>query len=222
MTIMERIISIATPYDCIVCGFEGSIVCGACKPIICPAVPSRCYICHASTQNYSTCHNCRRSSKLRRLYVRTEFSGAAKQLVYSLKFSNNQSAAEVVAYFMLQTLPKDFIALVTPVPTATSRLRLRGYDHARLISSKIAKALELKHISVATRLNQTRQVGSKRSIRVSQLNDAYRLGNIAIIKGANILMVDDVVTTGATLESIAAQLKLAGAKSVDAVVFSQR
>ena len=219
---MERIISIATPYDCIVCGFEGSIVCGACKPIICPAVPSRCYICHASTQNYSTCHNCRRSSKLRRLYVRTEFSGAAKQLVYSLKFSNNQSAAEVVAYFMLQTLPKDFIALVTPVPTATSRLRLRGYDHARLISSKIAKALELEHVSVATRLNQTRQVGSRRSIRVSQLNDAYRLGNIAIIKGANILMVDDVVTTGATLESIAAQLKLAGAKSVDAVVFSQR
>jgi len=219
---MERIISIATPYDCIICGFEGLIVCGACKPIICPAVPSRCYVCHASTQNYSTCHNCRRSSKLRRLYVRTEFSGAAKQLVYSLKFSNNQSAAKVVAYFMLQTLPKDLMALVTPVPTASSRLRLRGYDHAKLISSKIAKALELEHISVATRLNQTRQVGSKRSIRVSQLNGAYRLGNIAIIKGSNILLVDDVVTTGATLESIAAQLKLTGAKTVDAVVFSQR
>ena len=222
MTIMERIVSVFTPYDCIICGYEGLIVCEACLPAICPAVPSRCYICHASTIDFAVCAKCRPSSKLRRVYVRSELSGTPKQLVHGLKYSNVQSVAVIMANFMTQILPESSSSLIVPVPTATSRLRRRGYDHTELIAASISRVIGAVKVSALVRLSQTSQVGSRRSLRVSQLKDAYRIARTGSLVDAHVLLIDDVITTGATLESSAACLKDEGVKTVDAIVFAQR
>jgi len=222
MTIMERIVSVFTPYDCIICGYEGLIVCEACLPAICPAVPSRCYICHASTIDFAVCAKCRPSSKLRRVYVRSELSGTPKQLVHGLKYSNVQSVAVIMANFMTQILPESSSSLIVPVPTATSRLRRRGYDHTELIAASISRVIGVVKVSALVRLSQTSQVGSRRSLRVSQLKDAYRIARTGSLVDAHVLLIDDVITTGATLESAAACLKDEGVKTVDAIVFAQR
>jgi len=222
MTIMERIVSVFTPYNCIICGYEGLIVCEACLPAICPAVPSRCYICHASTIDFAVCARCRPSSKLRRVYVRSELSGTPKQLVHGLKYSNVQSVAVIMANFMTQILPESSSSLIVPVPTATSRLRRRGYDHTELIAASISRVIGVVKVSALVRLSQTSQVGSRRSLRVSQLKDAYRIARTGSLVDAHVLLIDDVITTGATLESAAACLKDEGVKTVDAIVFAQR
>ena len=222
MTIMERIVSVFTPYNCIICGYEGLIVCEACLPAICPAVPSRCYICHASTIDFAVCAKCRPSSKLRRVYVRSELSGTPKQLVHGLKYSNVQSVAVIMANFMTQILPESSSSLIVPVPTATSRLRRRGYDHTELIAASISRVIGVVKVPALVRLSQTSQVGSRRSLRVSQLKDAYRIARTGSLVDAHVLLIDDVITTGATLESSAACLKDEGVKTVDAIVFAQR
>ncbi len=222
MTIMERIVSVFTPYDCIICGYEGLIVCEACLPLICPAVPSRCYICRASTMDFAVCGRCRPSSKLRRVYVRSELSGIPKQLVHGLKYSYVQSVAVVMANFMTQILPDSSSSLIIPVPTATSRLRRRGYDHTELIAARISRVIGAVKVSALVRLSQTSQVGSRRSLRVSQLKGAYRIARPGSLVDAHVLLVDDVVTTGSTLEAAAACLKAEGVKTVDAIVFAQR
>lgn len=219
---MERFVAIVTPYDCIICGYEGLIVCEACLPLICPAVPSRCYICHASTIDFAVCTKCRPSSKLRRVYVRSELSGTPKQLVHGLKYYNVQSIAVIMANFMVQILPDSSSSLIVPVPTATSRLRRRGYDHTELIAAQVSKTVRTIKVSALVRLSQTSQVGSRRSLRVSQLKGAYRIARTGSLVDAHVLLIDDVITTGATLESAAACLKDEGVKTVDAIVFAQR
>ena len=111
--------------------------------------------------------------------------------------------------------------LIVPVPTATSRVRSRGYDHAKLLAKELAGAAQLKHESLLLRLCQTRQAGAKRQTRIQQLEGAFGLKK-QDIKGKHVLLVDDVVTTGATLEEAAKVLKQAGAKTIDAVVFAQK
>jgi predicted amidophosphoribosyltransferase len=77
-------------------------------------------------------------------------------------------------------------------------------------------------MTLLARRGQSRQVGARRMQRTTQLVDAFHPIRPSLIQGAHILLVDDIVTTGASLEAAARVLKQAGAKRIDAVVFAQK
>jgi ComF family protein len=223
MFITERLVGSIAPHLCIICGSEGSLLCDWCLPDAMPPVPSRCYRCHSLTDNSSVCKKCRPKSRLGHVWVRTEYDGHAKRLIHDFKFERAQAAAAPVARLMAEPVPYlDRQVIVTHVPTATSRVRRRGYDHARLLAGQLAKNLDLAYAPLLMRLGQTRQVGSKRSSRLAQLQGAFTVRKSGPIQGGHILLVDDIVTTGATLELAARVLKAGGAKSIDAAVFAQK
>lgn len=113
--------------------------------------------------------------------------------------------------------------LIVPVPTASVRIRQRGYDHAALLSRHLASTLGgCNWPGAVIRLGQSRQVGASRAQRHVQLKNAFLTRPSGALSGADVLLVDDVVTTGATLEAVALKLKQAGAKTVNAVVFAQK
>lgn len=112
--------------------------------------------------------------------------------------------------------------LIVPIPTATQRIRQRSFDHAKLLSRQLARNLKLETANALRRIGQSRQLGSRRSDRLVQTKDNYVVKDPRRIQGRNILLVDDVVTTGATLQAASQALKSAGAKSVDALVFAKR
>lgn len=181
-------------------------------------MPSRCYRCRRLTVEYATCRSC--TSRLRKVWVATEYTGVAKELLYVLKFGRARAGATPIARHItsvLPDLPKD--TLVTYVPTDTRRIRQRGYDQAELIAREIARLKGLGCRRLLTRTTHTRQVGATRAVRLKQLETAFLTTRHI---PAHILLVDDVVTTGATLEAIAAVLRQAGARHVDAVVFAQK
>jgi ComF family protein len=109
--------------------------------------------------------------------------------------------------------------LVVPVPTATGRVRRRGYDQARLLARDLSRRTGLPRIDCLARSGQTHQVGAGRERRLEQLRQAFRVRRAGAVCGRRILLVDDVVTTGASLESSARALLAAGAGRVEAITF---
>ena len=208
------------PHECLGCGCEGTLICTDCVSSL-SAIPGRCYRCRKISIGSLTCHNCRKQSRLKRVSVVTIYDGIAKDLVWKLKFSGAQAAAKNIAIIMNQQIEISREMLIVPVPTATSRVRKRGYDQAWLIARELSKLSGLKYANCLARVNQTHQVGAGRSQRLKQLTNAFRVTKPSLTKSAFILLIDDVITTGATLESAAKTLRLAGAKQIDALVFAQ-
>jgi ComF family protein len=155
--------------------------------------------------------------------VSTEYAATAKELVHVLKFGRAKAAAEVLAEAISDTLPYlPAETIITFVPSAPSRMRLRGYDHAKLIATTLAKQKNLPCLALLSRQTQVRQVGSTRAARFKQIKGAFRELNPSLIQDSTILLIDDVLTTGATIEEAGQVLKRAGAKQVNAAVFAHK
>lgn len=220
--IAEKIINVLAPHDCLGCGQEGALLCLACAHDVLP-LPDRCYGCLKLSKDGAVCTACRRRSPLRHVWVRAQYDGLPKDLVTALKFGRARVASKIIADLMAESLP--YIpaeTIVAAVPTATKRARHRGYDQGVLLARVVSSSKGLQYVPLLARMGQSRQVGADRKARKQQLQDAFRSVNVAKIKGADILLVDDIVTTGATLEAAATVLKKAGARSVNAIVFAQK
>ncbi|MCA9332574.1 ComF family protein [Candidatus Saccharibacteria bacterium] len=221
MRILEDILNILAPNECIVCQEEGTTICEQCSEQAIFPVPSRCYRCKKLTNDFAVCKKCKNSSKLSNVWVRSEYSNVSKQLIYKMKFDSNRQTAHDIARLDIEVLPyfpKDVI--VCPIPTATMRVRQRGYDHTMEIAKEISKITGLHKANLLVRVGKSRQVGARKEARINQLKDSFIVTKD--VKNRKVILVDDVVTTGGTLESAASELKRFGASRVYAVVFAQK
>lgn len=143
-------------------------------------------------------------------------------MVKEFKFEGKRAAAHTLATLTARAVPRlKPDVLVVHIPTATAHVRERGYDQALLLARAFAKERQLLHATLLSRTKQLTQHGAGRQDRLRNIQGAYTLCNPELIPGAHILLVDDVVTTGATLAEAARVLLQAGAKSVSAAVFAQ-
>lgn len=222
MSLVEKLIAWVAPQDCITCGNEGSLLCDWCKPDAIEPLPERCYNCLKVSSASRVCLKCRPKSKLGNVWAVAQYKGAAKALVLRLKYGRASSAAMIMAEYLDCTLPYfEPQTIITHIPASSNRVRMRGYDQAALIAQCLAKKRGLLHVRLLARIGQQQQVGANRKQRLEQLQNSFRAFKPGLLGRTPIVLIDDVLTTGATLETAAKALRQAGAKRISAAVFAQ-
>lgn len=152
-----------------------------------------------------------------------EHTGILRSAVVGLKYSSAFSTSDVLASRIISILPQFDLTIdtVVPVPLHTSRLRERGYNQAKEISTRVAEWTSLPHQPDAiTRIRSTRsQVGLDREERHHNMKDAF-VAQENLVSGKTLLLIDDVFTTGATLNACAEAALHAGAQQVIAITIT--
>lgn len=227
---MDSMVGWFAPTICVGCGTEGSSLCPICRHSEIIPFGERCWNCAALSPRAQTCQRCRINGSPRFIWIATDYDGLAKSLIQKYKFGCQRGAAAPLASIMAQTFwafnSKEHVQesayLVVPVPSASSRVRQRGFDHAMQLAKLLSKRLDLPISQPLLRVGQNRQVGTKRQQRLAQAQDSYKVFKPLDVTGRSILLVDDVVTTGATLQAASQKLRAAGVRHVDALVFAKR
>lgn len=220
---LEHIVAAVTPLECAICKIEKFMLCGVCTGHVIATLDSRCYLCNKLTSQHRVCKSCSSKSSLRRVWWLGVYDTPIfRTLIYQMKYQRRRAFAREFGNLLAESLP--FISektLIVPVPTASKRIRLRGYDQAVLIAEQFAMARQLKLVKALMRTNQVDQIGRKRAERFKQMAGSFQVNAPNIIKGAHILLIDDVLTTGATLETAAKLLRKSGARHVEAAVIAR-
>lgn len=195
-------------------------------------VPPRCAACgRACRAEAVVCSRCARRLAaaaplegagppgLDRAWSSAPHEAVARDLVAALKFRRLLSVAELIADRVHWLAPGALLSgALVPVPTAPLRTALRGFDPAAEIGRALARRADLPLSPCLARRGGGRQLGRRR---------AQRIGHPPLIQARgpvprSVVLVDDVLTTGATLASCAQALRRAGAVRVVAVTFSRR
>jgi len=149
------------------------------------------------------------------LFIAFEFCKEIQTMVHLLKYSRYLTFAEYFASSIRMRIPESVYDLVTAVPLNTVRYRERGYNQSALIAKSVANLLSVpfKEDILERTKNTISQTSLKREARKLNVQDAFRIKKS--MEGKRILLVDDVITTGSTLNECAKVLKKDNAGLVD-------
>jgi predicted amidophosphoribosyltransferase len=151
-------------------------------------------------------------------WAASRYEGVARELVAALKFRGRIPLARRAAEAIAAGAPPELLAgAVVPVPAAPWRLRVRGHDPAEEIGFALATRARVPFRAVLARSSGPRQVGRRRSDRLADPPAVRARARVP----PRAVLVDDVVTTGATLGACARALRAAGAARVVAVAFTR-
>lgn len=213
----EYIIGKLAPHRCLSCCKEGILLCIGCQGDI-RTDAFVCYRCKVPSFPASVCNTCKRSSPFDAVFVVGEYNDLLEQLIRALKFGRMRAAHRPLAELMEAALPSLGVepdaAVIVPIPTAASRVRIRGYDQVDLLARSLGRKLGVSIAHALHRRHNLRQLGASRSQRHTQAGAAFKVHRSGAVAGRTVILVDDVVTTGATMDAAARQLKDAGATRV--------
>lgn len=213
------LINAVMPHYCCSCGAIGEILCDHCKYDIIGECVVECIACGGPVARYGdTCKAC--VSPYRRGWMVGRHRDSIRELIGRYKFSGARAAGSTFGGLLHEALPElPADTLVTSVPTAPPHIRERGYDHAALIAKEFAHARKLPYSPTLRRLHTMKQRGASRKERLNQAATAFAA--ITPVRGGRYLLIDDVCTTGATLQYAARALRNAGADEVWVAVISK-
>jgi ComF family protein len=221
----EGVLNLLFPPRCVSCQRGGGWICPACHQEIEFIRPPLCPRCGQATSSPRTCPSCR-SAPLRIDGIRAVayLEDPLRTAIHRFKYSNLRSLAPTLGklasdYLAHNELPID---VTVPVPLHAQRLKGRGYNQATLLAREIHAALHIPLMAKSlVRVRSTDpQVGLNAKQRTENVRGAFRCTD-QDLKGRRVLLVDDVCTTGATLEACSIALQQAGARQVWGLVLAR-
>lgn len=229
--LIDGLTDILYPKACISCknklnAASEEIICKACWEKVRKNLPPFCHSCGRRLEkkniNKSFCPPCLKN----RLHFDRAFSpyiydGPIKELIHEFKYKNKDYLSRFLAKMMIDfakeyELPFNYFDYIVPVPLHKSRLREREFNQAELLGRHIADEFKKELLADAlVRHKPTRtQTELETAERFQNVKGSFSATNPGNIRGKNILVVDDVLTTGATSSEAALALKESGANIV--------
>jgi len=237
--ILDTILHWVFPVDCAACGHPAAdrrlpFFCRACWESITPIEGPACPQCGQPFDSpialaYSPGHRCRacreKPPRFDRALSPYRYEGVLEQAIHLFKYRRKDALAAPLADLMLawvDRLPP--VDLVMPVPLHPSRLRTREFNQSLLLADRIARRLGLplsfEHLE---RIRETKsQTALDRAGRARNVRRAFAVRNPDSLKDIRVLLVDDVLTTGATVNDCARALRRAGVASVTVLTLARR
>lgn len=229
--VASTILDVALPASCACCGRTGDPLCDACLESIPRITGPTCTTCGRPSDPtpqpagpISECASCRHAgSDLPTTRTSATFDGTIRLAIHALKYRDRPDVARPLAS-LLEEPAMAVTAGVTPVviPAALHPRRLdsRGYDQAKLLAMHLARDCGWELMDVVARIRDTdSQVGLGRAARRKNVAGAFRA--MERLDGLHVLLVDDVMTTGATLIEASRACRAAGAASVVATCLAR-
>lgn len=206
------------PPACLLCAdvAGGCGLCAGCQAQL-PALGSQqCPVCAAPTPGNLTCGRClQRAPRYDRVVAALEYAHPVDALVQSLKYRGGLSAARPLAWALAERIEREpYPDIVLPMPLAAERLVQRGFNQAAVIGRLVCRefGIALDHRTALRLRAGLPQASLPWKERTRNVRGVFACE--ADLTGKRVAVVDDVLTTGATLDSLAADLKRAGAQEV--------
>ena len=205
------------PLRCAGCGQLGVAWCQSCDRQLIRIHGRVCPVCGRGRQSSRVCPNCRTHPLPLRLRSYAAYDGPLLRALLHLKYRPNRRLAAVFATWLQEMLDREKweTEVVIAVPLAASRQRQRGYNQVELIALALSKTIGLPYDPRALqRIRDTpSQVGLDPAERWDNVCEAFSACP-GMVHGRSVLLVDDLVTTGATLAACASALLSGGAHQV--------
>ena len=214
------------PQICLACGSEGELICGNCQKSLPRIYPPICPRCGKPQASGILCPACiSKKSHIDAIRSPFKFEGVIREAIHQYKYQNLRSLTGLFGkllkdYWMQNPLP---VELVIPVPLHPRRFKERGYNQAAILAAEFGNIFHFKVLpSGLTRIKyvisqtQTKSVEERRE----NLKQAFVCRDSALT-GKEVMLIDDVSTSGATLNACAEALKTAGARTVWGLVLAQ-
>lgn len=152
-------------------------------------------------------------------YYHFERKGKVQKLLHQLKYGGKPEIGVLIGDWYGQELAdhgfENEYDLIVPVPLHQSKLRRRGYNQSEEFAKGLSKALDISHFNILKRVKSTStQTRKSRLKRWENVSNIFQVIDPELIDSKSVLIVDDVITTGSTLEACVNAVQSAGAKSV--------
>ena len=212
------LLDLLLPLHCLGCGREGDLICPSCRQSLPRIRLPLCQRCGATVREGNLCHSCLNYpltvDGIRSVFL---FQGTVRQAILQLKYRHLKALAVPLSQLLAEFLSSYPLKgeVLIPVPLYPKRLRQRGYNQASLLAKELNKLVGLPvEEDILIRVKDALPQARTRSAveRRRNVQDVFACHHP--LEDSQILLIDDVCTTGATLDACAITLKAAGASSV--------
>jgi ComF family protein len=207
------------PQWCVGCGKEGVLVCPACAQSLPIVAPPLCPLCGLSQPSGVLCPNCISwQASIDGIRAPFRFEGTVRQAVHQLKYRNIRSLSEPLAHLLIEYVNRHPVPgdVLVPVPLHTKRVKERGYNQSALLAAELGKLSGLPIVDDSLE----RRVATSPQARTATVDERRKNVSDAFVcrdqrlRDRQVILIDDVSTSGATLNACASALKQSGAASV--------
>lgn len=216
--IKDGILSVLFPLYCVDCGAEGAWCCNDCLEMIARTAVLNCPLCGKESPAGRTCARCANRISLSGLIAAASYADpGVRRLVKALKFDGALSVLPIINRLAVHgrgvvAAVVSSGAIAVPMPLHSKRERMRGYNQSEMLARALLPGFSREAGALKRIVNTAPQTELKDEARLTNISGAF--GTERKFNGETILLVDDVYTTGATMNEAARVLKEAGAGEV--------
>jgi ComF family protein len=239
------VLDLLFPKICFGCGQEGFYICPECLKGIEINRHPKCFICNRRSPDNRICQECGHKTNLTGVFIASSWDNQIlRQLIYEYKYRFVKDLAKPLSQIMINYLEADQLIarapdklIFTPVPLHRQRLQWRGFNQAELLAKEVANHFEAPVAQLLERSRNTQPQAEikKQKERKNNIKGAFLLNktfaplrakgaiinNLPLLKEKTVIIVDDITTTGSTLEECAMALKPLRPKEIWGLVLAR-